>query len=910
MDWLRTFLSRCVALFHRKQLDRELDEELLSHIEFAVEENLRNGLSEEEARSVALRQFGGITQVKEAYRMQRELSFMDAIVQDLRFAARQMKRAPGFVVVAILTLALGIGANTAVFTLIHALMLTTLPVRDPGELVRLTLNVNVPEPDAHDAPLNLPIVEAIRKQSRSFHGIFAWCVYDFPFRDGTVNSGLHGAIVSGNAFESLGLQPAAGRLLTYGDDQAGGGPDGLVAVISYRMWVERYHANPSVIGRHIVVTDHNVTIIGVAPAGFEGVVVAQHPDIYLPLEFTAALYGRADKYNSARLWLDTFARLNPGVSHAQAAAEMNALFPSILDATLPPAMRHWPVIETARFEVKPASTGWGKLRLQYTEPLLLLQLMVATVLLICCANLSGLFLARASARQQEFAIRGALGAGRFRLMHQLFIECLMLALPGAWLGVGLAWMCGPWMVHMLGDPQAEVAISMRPNLPVLSVTLACAVLCALLFGMAPAWLASHTGSIEAKLRSSHPRASVSTGLRNFFVPFQLALSLTLLVIASLLGTTINRLLTESSGYRIDNVAFALTDFLRIPEKGNALVALYWRMAERLEESPGVQQVSVAAISPLMGNRWTDEFVAAEDAQRVRPVEASGNVIAAHYFSALGIPILAGRDFQNNKSDQSSCIVSETAARLYFPNSPALGKTLRRIIHFRRTGVDTFQDCQIVGVVQDTKYDSLRESAPPIVYMSLGAEEGGRGELTNGGAQLFFIIHAQNVEIAKSAYLKTLHEMAPTSPEIPPFPFARTMQVSVARERLLSVLSGFFALLGLLLSGIGIYGLVAWNVTRRTTEIGLRIALGATRPRVFSLVIGQVTLLLAMGVALGGVAAFFAGHAIRSFLFEIRPGDPIIFVLSTLLLTFIGLLAAALPARRAILIDPMRALKTE
>ena len=908
MNWLQTLLSRFVALFRRKQLDQELDEELRSHIEFAIEENLRNGLSEEDARTAALRQFGGIAQVKETYRMQRELCLLDVIVQDIRFAARQMKRSPGFVVVAILTLALGIGANTAVFTLIHALMLTTLPVRDPGELVRLTLNVNASEPDAHDAPLNLPIIEAIRKQSRSFHGVFAWCVYDFPFRDGTVNSGLHGAIVSGNAFESLGLQPAAGRLLTSADDQTGGGPDGLAAVISYRMWVERYHASPSTVGRHIILTDHNVTIIGVAPAGFEGVVVAQHPDIYLPLEFTAVLYSRADKYNNARLWLDTFARLNPGVSRAQAAAEMNALFPSILDATLPPAMRHWPVVETASFEVKAASTGWGKLRVQYTEPLLLLQLMVATVLLICCANLSGLFLARGSARQQEFAIRGALGAGRFRLMHQLFIECLMLALPGALLGVGLAWMCGPWIVHMLGDPQAEMAISMRPNLTVLSVTLACAVFCGLLFGMAPAWLASHTSSIEAKLRSSHKRASVNTGLRSFLVPFQLALSLTLVVVASLLGTTINRLLSESSGYRIGNVAFALTDFLRIPEKGDALVALYWRMAERLEESPGVEQASVAAVSPLMGNRWTDEFVAAEDANRVQPVEASGNVIAAHYFSTLGIPILEGRDFRNNKSDQSSCIVSEAAAQLYFPSSSALGKTLRRIVHFRKTGVDTFQDCQIVGVVQDTKYGSLRESAAPIVYISLRADEG--GELTNGGAQLFFIVHAQNIESAKSAYLKTLHEMAPTSPDIPPFPFSQTMQRSVARERLLSVLSGFFALLGLLVSGIGIYGLVAWNVTRRTTEIGLRIALGASRPRVFALVIGQVTVLLAIGVTLGGVAAFFAGHAIRSFLFEIRPGDPIIFVLSTLLLTFIGLLAAALPARRAILIDPTRALKTE
>jgi predicted permease len=907
MDWLRIWFSRCLATFRRRKLDEELDEELLSHIELAIEDNLRKGMSKESARTSALRSFGGLIQVKEMYRVERDLPFVDAIAQDIRYAARQMKRAPGFAIVAVLTLALGIGANTAVFTLIHALMLTTLPVRSPGELVRLTMNLSVPATDGHDAPLNLPIIEAIQRHSHSLHGVLGWCVYDFPFRDGSLNSGLHGAIVSGDAFESLGVRPAVGRLLTPLDDQAGGGPDGLAAVISYRLWRERYRAGPSVVGHHIIVTDHDATIVGVAPAGFEGVITAEHPDIYLPLEFQAVLYGQAAKHEGGRLWLQTFARLSPGVKRAQAGAEMNTLLPAILDETVPSAMRHLPVIETARFEVKPARTGWSKLRLQYTGPLLMLQLMVATVLLICCANLSGLFLARASARRQEFAIRGAMGAGRFRLLHQLFVECLMLAIPGALLGVGFAWMTGPWIVHMLGNPQAEQAISMRPNLAVLSVTLGCAVLCALLFGMAPSWFASHT-RIEAELRTLHPRTAVSgTRLRNFFVPFQLALSLTLVVVASLLGSTIQRLLTESSGYRTENVVFALTDFLRIPEKGDALVALYRRMAARIEQSPGVEQASVAALYPLMDSRWTEEFVAANNAGRVRPVEATGNVITAHYFSALGIPMLAGRDFQDDNSDTDTCIISQAAARLYFPGNSALNRTLRQIIHQMRTGVDTFRDCQIVGIVQDTKYDSLRESPPPIVYIPLRAEVNG---FSNAGAALFFIIHGRSVEAEKSAYLKALHEVAPTSPEIPPFEFTQTFHDSVARERLLSVLSGYFALLGLLLSGIGIYGLVAWNVTRRTSEIGLRIALGARRVEVFSLVMSQVIGLMVAGILIGGTAAFFASRAIRSFLFEVRPADPLIFALSTLLLILIGLLAATLPARRAVSIDPMQALKTE
>jgi predicted permease len=907
MDWLRTLFSRCVAFFGRKRLDEELDEELLSHIELSIEENLRHGMTKDAARRAASLKFGGITQVKETYRLQRGLPFLDVLVQDVCFAVRQIRRAPGFATVAIVTLALGIGANTAVFTLTHALLLRILPIRDPGELVRLAIDLSATEANGHNAPLNLPLIEAIEKQSRSFHDVFAWCVYDFPFKDGIVNGGIHGAIVSGNAFASLGIHSAAGRLLTPADDEPGGGPDGLAAVISYRAWIERYHADPTVIGRHVSVTDHEATIVGVAPAGFEGVIVAEHPDIYLPLEFQAVLYGQPTKHDGGRLWLDSFARLNPGVSRAQAEAEMNTLFPSILDTTVPAPIRHLPVLEHARFQVKPARTGWSKLRSTYTQPLLVLQLMVATVLLICCANLSGLFLARASARQQEFAIRGALGADRLRLMRQLLVECLMLALPGALLGVWLAWMAGPGILHMLGNAEAEQAISMRPNLTVLSVTIACAIFCALLFGMAPAWTASHTNA-DGVLRNSHPRVPVAgSGTRNFFVPVQLALSLTLVVVAGLLGTTIARLLAEDSGYRTNNVIFVLTDFLRVPEKGEALVSLYRRMAARIEEFPGVEEASVAAISPFTGERWTQDFIATGNAQHSQPAEAMENVIAAHYFSSVGIPILAGRDLRINDSDRNSCVVNQAAARLYFPRTSVVGKTLRNIIHQRKTGVDTFHDCQIVGVVQDTKYDSLRESPPPIVYLPIFAGDGG---MTNAGSTLYFVIHAHTTAAAKSAYLTTLREMAPSSPEIPPVEFSQSLRDSVARERLLSVLSGFFALLGLLLSGIGIYGLVAWNVTRQTTEIGLRMALGATRAAVFTLVMRQVVRLLAIGVLTGGVAAFFAARAIRSFLFEIRPGNPVIFVVSALLLALIGLLAATLPARRAISIDPMQALKTE
>jgi predicted permease len=889
-----------------KKRDADLERELRSDLELEEEEQRESGASPEEAHYAARRALGNTTLIREQAHEAWGWATFERLLQDVRYALRQLRRSPGFTLTALLTLALGIGANTAVFTLTHALLLRTLPVRDAGELVRLTMNMTATHADGGDAPLNLPIIEAIQKQSNSFHDLFAWCVYDFPFKDGSVIGGIHGAIVSGNAFEALGTRPAAGRLLTPADDQPGGGPDGLAAVISYRAWLSRYHADASIIGRHVVMTDHPATIVGVAPEGFEGVIVAEHPDIYLPLEFQAVLYGEPAKHTGAQLWLDTFARLNPGVSRTQASAEMNSLFPRIQDATVPPEMRHVPAIEKARIEVKSARTGWSKLRTQYTEPLMFLQLMVAAVLLICCANLSGLFLARASARRQEFAIRSALGAGQLRLMRQLFVECLMLALPGALLGMGLAWVAGPWILHMLGNAEAEEAISMHPNPTVLCVTVACAVCCALLFGMAPAWTASRI-SVEAALRKSSPRtATGGKGLLNLFVPFQIALSLALVVVAGLLGTTVARLLTENSGYRSDNVIFALTDFLRIPQKGPELVALYRRMAERMEQSPGVEQASIASIAPFLGWRWTDEFVAAENSQHAQPVQAMENIIIAHYFSAVGVNSLAGRDLVNSDSDTHSCVISEAAARLYFPHTQALGKTLQRISH-NRDGHDVSRNYQVVGIVGDTKYDSVRESPPPIVYIPLANGDGGG---TNGGSALFFVVHARNMAAARSAYLTTLHEMAPASPEIPPMDFNKTFRDSASRERLMSAMSGFFALLGLLLSGIGIYGLVAWNVTRRTTEIGLRMALGATRAKVLALVMRQVVGLLAAGILAGGIAAVFAARTVRSLLYEIQPGNPWIFALSALVLAFIGLAAALLPARRAISIDPMQALRTE
>lgn len=898
MRWLERIRMAFRTQLHRDRETSRLDAELQFHLDQQIAENMAVGMDPEEARYAALRSFGNPVLVREQARATWNWNWAERLWQDVWFATRQILRAPGFAMVAILTLALGIGANTAIFTLTHALLLSSLPVPDPGQLVRLAIDFHAP--DGKNAPLNLPLIEMLQRRAHALSGVFGWCVYDFVLKDNGVSQGRRGAVVSGNAFQVLGLHAAAGRLLVPADDQPGGGPDGWAALISYRLWVEQYHADPAVVGRHVVVTDHGVTIVGVAPDGFEGVIVAEHPDLYLPVEFSAALNNNEKQLHDGRsLGLTGFARLKPGVDRAQAKAEVTTLFPSMLDAVLPPAIRHLPEVEGAKLEVDPARTGWSVLRMQYTKPLLLLQVLAGVVLLICCANLSGLFLARASARQQEFAIRGALGAGRARLTRQLLVESMMLAAPGALLGIGLAWLAGPWMLRGLGNSEAQISLSTRPDFAVLTITAACACLCALLFGMAPAWVASRT-NLEAALRSTHPRATGGgAAARRIFIPFQVALSLALVVVAALLGATIVHLRTDDSGFRMQNVIFYYADFGRLQQKGVDLVALYRRMIMRMEEKPGVDAASVVEILPYYGLIDNGSFTAAADALHARTMTADVTEIGAHYFAAVGTRILAGRDLRNDNGDLHSCIVNQRAAQMYFPRGSALGQMLHEVEHNLRAGTTTMSACQIVGIVQNTKYDTVHEAPPAIVYRPISNHTG-----------LFFAIHARSLSEAEAAYQSTIKELAPQTPETDPASFTQLFNDSVAREQLLSALSGFFAALALLLSGIGIYGLVAWNVTQRTTEIGVRMALGAMRVHVFLMVLRQTMLLLPMGLIAGGVAAFFAARWVHSFLYEIQADNPRVFALAAGVIVIIGLLAAAVPARRAVSIDPMQALRSE
>jgi predicted permease len=481
----------------------------------------------------------------------------------------------------------------------------------------------------------------------------------------------------------------------------------------------------------------------------------------------------------------------------------------------------------------------------------------------------------------------------------------MIAFPGALVGIALAWLAGPWLVHLLGSShQDKISLSMQPNTVVLSVTAACAMVCALLFGMAPAWAAGHT-NVESALRGTRSRvAPGSSGVRRFFVPFQVALSLVLVVVAALLGSTLVHLRTGASGYRTENVVFYITDFNRIPQKGAAAVLpLYRRIIARMNTIPGTVSASVVQAPPLFDQADSGKFVAAEAGPHAQATESLLNSVGAGFFTTVGTPFVVGRDLRNDETDADSCILNQAAAAKFFPKANPLGRMLRQVPYEMDDPAETPHTCQVIGIVQNAKYYTLLQEFEPIVYVPLSVR-------TRGITGLFLVIHGRSAAAAEAAQHTALQEIAPTAPESDPIRFSDMFNDSIARERLLSSLSGFFAGLALLLSGIGIYGLVAWNVTQRTMEIGVRMALGATRMRVFMLVMRQVAVLLAVGVVAGGIGAFFAARSIRSFLFEVQPGDLGIFAMAALALALIGLLATLVPARRAVSIDPVGVLRTE
>jgi putative ABC transport system permease protein len=895
-------------LFRRRQREDELGEEVQAHLRLAAQERIEQGETAEQARISAAREFGNVTLVEEVTRDMWGLGWLETLLQDLRYGARMLRRNPGFTLVAVLSLALGIGANTAIFQLVDSVRMRTLPVSHPQQLTELRLadtkGLRGSVQSGYPVLTN-SIWERIRDhQPQAFLGMFAWAEDDFNTAPAGEVRHAQGLWVSGDFFRVLGVQPAIGRVFTGTDDHKGCGLPG--AVVSYSFWQREFGGDRSVIGRKITLDYHPVVIIGVTPATFTGLDVGQSFDVALPLcsQDTLDAYSFLD--DGTIWWLSVMARLRPGSSITEATAQLSARSTGIFEATLPKNYPSENVKDYLQFKLAafPAGTGISWLRQQYEDPLWILLATAGLVLLIACANLANLMLARASAREREIAVRLALGASRSRLIRQLMVESLLIAAVGAGLGLLLAGVLSRFLVAFMSTQENTLFLDLHPDWRVLGFTMGAAVLTCLLFGLTPAWRATHIAPGAAMKAGGRGLTATREGfgLRRALVATQVALSVTLLVGGLLFSHSLHNLMTVNTGFRQDGILIVWTDIsnrLNLPLERRAAFKL--NLLERLRAIPGVDGVADVRFLPLSGGA-TSNAVWTEGSDRSHGIDANFNWVSRDYFKTLETPFLAGRDFDTRDAPTSSpvVIVNKTFAQKLGLGPNPVGK------HFRReaTPSDPEMDFEIVGLVADTKYRDIRKDFGPIAYLATSQDT----RFTNWWVQ---ILIRSNVPVSDLTS-RVRQAVAEVNPEISTEfqMFKTTIRNGLLRERLMATLSGFFGFLAALLATIGLYGVMSYMVVQRTNEIGIRMTLGADRREIRKLMMSEAALLLAWGLGLGIMLALAAGRAARALLFGLQPYDPGTYALAAALLAAVALAASYLPARQAARLDPMVALRYE
>jgi predicted permease len=828
-------------------------------------------------------------------RTQEGFSMASLFTVDIRDALRSLRASPVVTVVAVLSLALGIGANTALFSILNSLLLKSLPVRDPGQLVVID-----------DGSWTNPIWEQIRDQRREiFADAFAWSTSRFNLSPRGETDFVEGAWASGGMFDVLGVQAAIGRTFTLNDDARDGGADGPVAVISYNFWQRRMGAAPDVIGRKLTLDGLDVTIIGVAPRGFFGPDVGRTADIIVPLNVIALVPGQARMLDGrSTWWLEIMGRLKPGQTIDQAAARLNAARPQIRQATLPP---DWRAKDQDQYLTKPlalvsAATGESNLRSSYERPLRIVLGVVAAVLAIACANLANLLLARAASRKHELSLRLALGASRFRLAKQLLAETAILASAGAALGLMVAQWGSALLVRQLATPGSGVTLDLSLDWRVLAFTAAVTGATALVFGIAPVVGLSGVSANDAvKEQSRSVTGDRRFGVRNVLVAIQVALSLALLIGGVLFVRTLTALSGTKLGFDAGGLVVINVDARRNDEARAARLALYERLREAASAVPGVSATAVSVLTPVGSMRWntivepTPATAALAEKQRLPWV----NVVSPGWFRTFGMRIIAGRDIDDHDVTGSErvLVVNESFARRFFGQQSAVGQHIR-------TGLEgpNVYPYRIVGVVNDAVYSSARRGFEPTIYAPLA-------QLEDVGPSAVITVRASGA-LADTLGRELSAAMNRAEPRISFTirPLSGQLRASIRQERLVALLAGFFGALALLLAAVGLYGVASHSVTQRRGEIGIRMALGADPRGVVRLVLGRLAWLLAFGIALGVATSWWTVQLFEKLLFGLAPRDPLTFTTAVLVLVFAGLLAGWFPARRAARIDPVSALR--
>lgn len=818
---------------------------------------------------------------------------------NVRDAFRALKATPIVTVVAVLSLALGIGANTAIFSILDTLMLRTLPVKSADRLA--VVGIGNSERDS----FTNPIWEQIRDRRDLFDGAFAYSSSRFNLSSTAQTDYVDGFWASGRIFEVLGVPAILGRTFTEADDRRGGGPDGAVAVISYRYWQSRYSGAADVIGRQVTIDRIPFTIVGVTPAEFFGVEVGRRFDIAIPIGTEPLIRGKESALDRrSNWWMSVFIRLKEDQTLAGATAALRGVQPQIREATIPPNFRPEDQARylTQSFVLTPASTGNSFLRDRYRTALLTIMGVVGLVLLIACANIANLLLARATARRHEMSIRLALGASRPRLIRQLLVESLLLAGCGAALGVVFARWGATLLVRQLSTTTNTVFLDTGIDWRVLGFTALIAVTTALLFGMAPAFRASGTTPNEAL--KQHGRGVAGDGrfaLGNLLVVAQVALSLVLIVAAGLFIRTFTSLSNLPLGFDRKPILVAAVSAARTGVPPEQRAALYERLRQAAANLPGVASAAASAVTPVSGSTWQFAIERVDD--RVIGEKDPGvyvNIVSPGWFQTFGTRFLGGRDFtdQDTKAAQHVIIVNEAFARKFTNGSNPIGHHVRQPEYPERPAFDQ----EIVGYVQDAVYRSLRAPVPPTMYVPIAQHP----EPPSGLAISVRAAGGSPALLTKSvaAALTGINRDITLSFRL----LDEQVNSSLIQERIVAMMSGFFGGLALLLAALGLYGVTSYAVNRRRTELGIRMALGAGPGGVVGLVLRRAAILVTAGVVIGVIASWMLSRFVATLLFGLQPRDPRTMAAAALVLVAIAALAAWIPARRASQIDPARVLR--
>lgn len=908
--------------WRRKQHDADLEDEIAYDLAAGAEERVRSGMSREDADAASRRDFGNVLRLKEDVRQVWGWLWLQRLGQDIRYGWRTLRNNPLFAAMAVLSLALGIGANTAIYSIIDAIMLRALPVQNPGELAILNWSAKQYPEVAHSSngsnyrepgggvtspDFPWPAYELLRDHNDVFSTLFAYKM------TGPLNLIVRGQaemapieLVSGNFFRGLKIVPAVGRLISDNDDRTGA-PQ--IAVLSYNYWRERFAGDPAAVGQTIRINDIPFTITGVAPPEFFGVTPGFASDLYVPIANRPSLarnYGNEHDtmfIDSHFYWADMMGRLRPGVTMQAAQAEVAARFHQFVlssaknakeRATLP-----WLWLEEG-------GSGVDSLRRQFSKPLFVLMTMVAFILIIACANIANLLLARATARSREMAVRLSLGASRLRVVRQLLTESLMLAIPGGVLGLGMAVFGIRFLTWLLAAGQDEFRLRVSLDWHILGLTLAVAFATGIVFGLAPAVAATRVDITPAlkETRASAPhRRGRIWGLSQFLVVAQIALSLLLVLGAAIFVRTLANLHSVQIGFNTEKLLTFRLDASQAGYKSAALKTFYERMDEQFRNLPGVRAATITDMPLVSGSngRTNVRLPGAAKPESGADLRTSLISVGPTFFGTMQLPILLGRaiDSRDINGALLVVVVNEVFVKKFFSGQNPIGR------HFE-LGNSGKNEFTIVGVAKNARYSSLKDAIPPVIYLSLLQDV-----INRPPTPMFFELRTAGNPLALAdAVRKVVHDAAPLVPVTNMMTQTQRIDSTITQERTFADLCTAFAILALIIACVGLYGVMAYAVSRRTNEIGIRMALGAERRRIVWMVMREVLAFAVVGLIIGLACAWAAMSAIKSFVFGMNPADPLTIVIAAAILVTALILAGLAPATRASRVDPVNALRHE